>query len=422
MFDSPRELLDKIRLGESTFLELKEIRFSGKRVTSPSRDSLADEFAAFANGNGGVCLLGVEDGSREILGVPIARLPVAENFIQEICNDSINPPIVPIVDYIWLPSVTGEHVSIIKIDITRSMFVHRSPSGYLYRIGSSKRHMSPDYLARQVQHRGQVRIRPFDEQIVPNARLDDLDLDLCDRFIKSTTTGDSRSNLLSKLHMIKLDDYDEWRPTVAGILMASEDSRRWLPNAYIQAVAYRGTNIGSAGTFQNTYQQDAVDIAGPLDQQIMKACQFVSGNMKTLAAKYQGRVDRPQFDISAIFEAIVNAVAHRDYSIHGSKIRLRIFENRLEIYSPGTIPNAMTIESLPYLQSTRNEVITSLLAKCPAPVDRLELSATRSTIMDKRGEGVPIILGNSERLSGRLPEYRLIDDAELMLTIYAPED
>ena len=421
MFDSPRELLDKIRLGESTFLEFKEIRFSGKRVTSPSRDSLADELAAFANGRGGVCLLGVEDNSREILGIPINQLPVAENFIQEICSDSVNPPIIPIIDYIWLPSIRGEDVPIIKVDIVQSMFVHRSPGGYLYRIGSSKREMSPEYLARLVQQRGQVWIRPFDEQIVPNARLDDLNPNLCDRFI-SSIASDSRSNILSKLHIVRLDEDDEWRPTVAGILMASGNSRQWLPNAYIQAVAYRGTDIRTTGTLQDTYQQDAADIEGSLDQQITRACQFVSVNMKTVATKFQGRIDKPQFDMTAVFEAIVNAVAHRDYSVHGSKIRLNIFENRLEIYSPGTIPNAMTIESLPYLQSTRNEVITSLLAKCPAPIEGLELSANRSTMMDKRGEGVPIILGNSERLSGRLPEYRLIDDAELMLTIYAPED
>ena len=131
-----------------------------------------------------------------------------------------------------------------------------------------------------------------------------------------------------------------------------------------------------------------------------------------------GRVDRPQFDMAAVFEATVNAVAHRDYSIYGSKIRLRMFEDRLELYSPGSLPNFMTMESLPYLQSTRNNVITSLLAKCPVP-DQPWMTTDRRTMMDRRGEGVPIILGNSEKLSGRLPEYRLIDDAELMLTIYA---
>ena len=91
--------------------------------------------------------------------------------------------------------------------------------------------------------------------------------------------------------------------------------------------------------------------------------------MKIATFKHLGRADQPQFDIEAVFEAVVNAVAHRDYSIHGSKIRLRLFEDRLELYSPGGIPNAMTVERLVHLQSSRNEVVTSLLAKCSVPVD-----------------------------------------------------
>ena len=143
--------------------------------------------------------------------------------------------------------------------------------------------------------------------------------------------------------------------------------------------------------------------------------------MKTAAFKDQGRLDQPQFDMTAVFEAMVNAVAHRDYSIHGSKIRLRLFRDRLELYSPGSIPNTMTVEDLAYLQSARNEIITSLLAKCLVPTDKVWITTDRRTMMDTRGEGVRIIMDNSERLSGKLPEYRLIGESELMLTIWAAD-
>lgn len=123
--------------------------------------------------------------------------------------------------------------------------------------------------------------------------------------------------------------------------------------------------------------------------------------------------------MTAVFEAVVNAVAHRDYSIFDSKVRLKLFADRLELYSPGAIANTMTVESLVYRQACRNETITSLLAKCPVPDDAEWLDMSRRTFMEKRGEGVRIVLENSERLSGRLPDYRLIDDAELLLTIYA---
>ena len=216
--------------------------------------------------------------------------------------------------------------------------------------------------------------------------------------------------------MAQLDEEGMWRPTVAGVLMASEDPRRWLPNAFVQAVAYRGNRTRAhPGTI---YQLDAADLTGPLDRQVIETCRFVAKNMRIAAFKDQGRIDRPQFDRTAVFEAVLNAVVHRDYSVYGSKVRLRLFENQLELYSPGSIANSMTIESLPFMQSARNEALCSLLTKCPAP-DEPWLRTDRRTLMEKRGEGVPIILDNSERLSGRTPEYRLIGEAELLLTIHA---
>lgn len=416
MFDSSKELLDKIRLGEDAFLEIKEVRFSGRKVTAPGRDALADELAAFANSRGGVCLLGVEDRTREILGIPVARLDAVEDLVREVCTDSIAPSLAPVIERRRLPATTGEEVAVIKVEVPRSLFVHKSPGGYLHRVGSAKREMAPDYLARLFQQRSQARLIRFDEQTVPGAVLDDLNPELWERFATSRTTDDGDS-LLNKLGMARVEDDGILRPTVAGVLMAGTDPRQWLPNAYIQAVAYRGSEIrpDSAG---GAYQLDAADIAGPLDRQVAAACRFVAGNMKTSAFKDHGRHDRPQFDMTAVFEAVVNAVAHRDYSIHGSKIRLRLFEDRLELFSPGAIPNTMTIDSLPYRQSARNEALSSLLAKCSVPATPW-LETDRRTLMDKRGEGVPIILDNSRRLSGKRPEYRLIDDAELLLTIYA---
>ena len=419
MFDNRKELLDKIRLGEDTFLEYKEVRFAGQRVTEPRRDSLADELAAFANSRGGVFVLGVEDRTREILGIPNDRLDTAERFVHELCHDSIDPPVVPIIERLELPTTAGEDVAVIKIDVPRSLFVHRSPGGYLHRVGSAKRIMSSEYLVRLFQQRSQARLIRFDEQTVSNATLDDLQPDLWERF-RTPRSPSEREHFLSKLHMARTDDGGTLRPTVAGVLTGSKDARPWLPNAYIQAVAYRGTSI-RAGASSDPYQLDAVDIHGPLDTQIVDACRFVAKNMKTAAFKDQGRMDRPQFDMSAVFEAVVNAVAHRDYSIYGSKVRLRLFEDRLELYSPGAIPNSMDVGDLGDLQSTRNDIIASLLAKIPVP-DQPWLTTDRLTMMDRRGEGVRVILDNSERLSSRTPEYRLIGDAELLLTIYAPAD
>ena len=414
MFDSPADLIGKIRLREDTYLELKEVRLTGSKVTAPHRDSLANELAAFANSRGGVCVLGVDD-SRAVLGIALNDLEAVEDFVRELCLTVVAPPLSPVIERLNLPNSAGEMLPVIKVEVPSSLFVHRSPGGYLHRVGSAKREMAPDYLARLFQQRSQARIIRFDEQVVPAATLDDLSAALWQRFA-SPRNRDSREVLLDKLAMARPDGAGVLRPTVAGVLMASADPRRWLPNAFIQAVSYRGTTIEPhAGPL---YQIDAQDITGPLDQQVLAACHFVKKNMRVAASKSQGRRDLPQYDLTAVFEAVVNAVAHRDYAIYGAKIRLRLFADRLELYSPGAIANTMTVDSLPYRQAARNEALTSLLAKCTVP-EQDDQFTQRHAMMDKRGEGVQIILDSTEKLAGVRPSYRLVDESELLLVIPA---
>ena len=414
MFDSVEELLRQIRLGEDTSLELKVVRFKGDQVSDPRQENLADEIAAIANTHDGVLVLGVDDKTRDIDGIPLEKLEAVERYVFEVCSDSIKPPVVFRSFRFELPDSAGTPRAVLKVEVARSLFVHESPGGYFYRQGSSKRKMPPDYLARLFQQRSQTRLIRFDEQIVSAGRLDDLDPALWRGFTGSSLSGKDE-DILIKLGMARKDEDGAIRPTVTGILMATREPRQWMSNAFVQTVAYRGTTIFSED--DTNYQLDAADVSGPLNDQIMNACAFVRKNMKVAARKDLGRTDLPQYDMTAVFEAVVNAVAHRDYSIHGSKIRLRMFADRLEIYSPGTIPNTMTIESLPYRQSSRNETISSLLARCPIPDPGL--AQHRPHMMDKRGEGVPIILERSAKLSGRTPEYRLLDNTELLLTIWA---
>ena len=150
----------------------------------------------------------------------------------------------------------------------------------------------------------------------------------------------------------------------------------------------------------------------------MKALGFVRKNMFTRATKKMARTERPQYSERAVFEALVNAVAHRDYSMAGTRIRLHMFKDRIELCVPGGLTNTLTTEGMQYRQHSRNELIVSLLARCP--VDNENLS--RTYMMERRGDGVPIILDESRALSGRRPEYTVIDDSELRLVIWAADE
>lgn len=408
MFDRVEELLRKIQLGEDSSLEYKGVAFRGKKISGPPRNDLADEIAAMANTTDAVLVIGVDDKTKDILGIPEGSLDTVENYIRDICNDSIQPP-VPIRSY-WmeLPDAVGELRPVLKIDIPRSLFVHKSPGGYFHRQGSSKRQMPPDLLARLFQQRSQARIIRFEEQAVPGTGPGNLDDKLQQRF--TSRSDEPPEVVLLKRNLLTREESGTIRASVAGILMCAAAPDKHLPGAYIEAVRYRGSLQDS------NYQIDALKIKGPLDQQIEQAMIFLRRNQKVAAVKEPDRKEMPQFSERAVFEAIVNAVAHRDYSIYGSKIRFLMFSDRLEIYSPGALPNTVTIESIALRQATRNELVTSLLAECPVAGSD---AVARKHYMEKRGDGVPIIFNESVNLSGRIPVYRLIDNSELLLTIFS---
>jgi len=410
MFEKTADLLKHIVLGEDSVLELKTVKFGEDKVTGPHRHSMADELAAMANTHAGVIVLGVDDKSKTIQGIPQDKLDAVETWLRGICNDLVEPPLDCIIRKVLIPADDGSEKVVVRVDIPRSLFVHQSPGGYFRRLGSSKRQMKPDVLARLFQQRSQARLIRFDEQTVPHAGLDDLNPKLWERF-KTVISSTNDLEFLKKLKLVSLNENGDLQATVSGVLLACDAPESFLSNAFIQVVCYRGIERNAA------LQLDAKDITGPLDVQIQDACKFVERNMRLYAIKAPHRIETPQFSMNAVFEAVVNAVAHRDYSIYGSKIRLHLFSDRLEIFSPGTIPNTMTISSLSERQSARNELLSSLLARCPMNVNAV--GSLRSFIMDKRGEGVPIIITESEQLSGRKPEYLLLDDAELKLTIFA---
>jgi predicted HTH transcriptional regulator len=410
-------LIQKIRLGEDSFLELKDVRFEGSRMSGPRQEVLADEMAAFANSFGGELVLGVDDKSHEVTGIPLDKLDIVETRLREACGGSIDPSLAPIIERMTLPNKAGEELPVIRVEVPRSLFVHESPGGYMHRVGSSKMRIPPDQLARLFQQRSQSRLIRFDETPVMTATLADMDEYLW-RKLRPRHSKDPNEIMLSKMAMLSQDEEGVWRPTVAGILLGCENPCQFLPTAYIQAVAYRGTTVVPQG--DGNYQIDAQDITGPLDRQIMDACAFVRRNMFVAAQKPPeggGRIDKPEYDIWAVFEAITNAVAHRDYSMPGSKVRLRMFEDRLEIYTPGMLPNTMTTETLSSRQSARNEAIASLLSRIPVRSE--EISLYRQHIMYRRGEGVGVVLERSEQLSGKRPVYEMPDPSELILTIYA---
>ena len=405
---SNEEIRRQMRLGEDSHWEFKEIEFAGNVPRSPRRDDLADELAAFANTDGGVVLCGVTD-SGGVQGMLRDQMDALERLLVEVCTDMITPPIRLAI----LRRELEEGLPFLLVEVPQGHAQHDSPGGSYHRVGSSKRRMTSDERLRLAQQRGQARFLWFDKQPVPGTGFGSLDESLWKPLLSTVGAADPES-ALERMGLLTSDENGTTRATVAGVLLCSPSPEEWLPNVCIAATCYRGNDRASG-------QIDAQTITGPLNRQITEAVAFAVRNMRVGAYKNPARTDLPQYSEAALFEAIVNAVVHRDYSIRGSRIRLSMFADRFEINSPGGLPNNLTIDSMDVRQSTRNETLASIFGRIP--IGEVRGSGDRQFFMERRGDGVPIILRETEALSGKIPEYQLIDDSDLVLTIpAAPTD
>ena len=398
------EIESRLRSGEDSGWEFKQVEFAGDRPRRPTRDDWADEIAAFANAAGGVVLAGVADDGK-VIGMSRAQIANLDALLVEVSTDTIKPPVRIRTHHTEL----SDGRLVLLAEVPESDSVHESPGGNYIRVGASKRLMGGDERLRLAQRRSQARFLWFDKQPVPETGFRTLAEALWKPLLSAEGAAEPEA-ALGKLALLVDDEAGVLRAAVAGVLLCTPNPEQWLPNACITATRYRGRDRASG-------QIDAQEITGPLNEQIAGAVAFAARNMQVAARKDPARSDLPQYSERAVFEALVNAVVHRDYSIRGTKIRLSMFDDRLEIQSPGSLPNNLTVESMGSRQSTRNEALTSVLARMP--VGGTRGGGDRRYFMERRGDGVLIIQRETWELCGKYPEYRVVDDSEVLLVIPA---
>ncbi|MYC67230.1 MAG: hypothetical protein F4X12_12945 [Acidobacteriia bacterium] len=397
------ELRQRLRLGEDSGWEFKQIEFSGDRPTSPRREDLTDEMAAFANATGGRLLCGVSDEGR-IQGMSPEQMAALDQLLVEVSTDTVEPPLRIDVHH---REIDGR--AFVLVDVSRGDAVHERAGRAYIRVGATKRRLGGDERLRLAQRRAQSRYLWFDRQIVPQSGFETLNERLWEPLLSAAGAADPH-RALKNLRLLASDEAGVDRATVAGVLLCTDSPQEWLPQATIVATCYRGRDRASG-------QLDAKEIVGPLPSQVADAVKFVVRNMRVAARKTPAREDAPQYSTAAVFEAVVNAIVHRDYSISSRRIRLSMFKDRLEIDSPGQLPNGMTIDGMDSSQATRNEVLASIFGRIP--VDGVPGSRRRRYMMERRGDGVSIIFTETRETAGVEPEYRVIDEASLVLVIPA---
>lgn len=333
-------LIETLRSSEGKTLEFKQ------DLSSPS--GIKRTVVAFANTAGGTILIGVEDKTGYVRGVadPLAL----EERVASLISDSISPRILPDIE---LLSYRDTHVLAVQIYPSGSRPHYLTASGCeagtYVRVGSTNRRADAALIAEMQRF---ARGEAYDERPMP-----DLDSEAIDFRVASELFADIKKLRRRDLDTLRVVTSHQGHkvPTVGGVLLFGQDRLTHFPNAWIQAGRFKGTDKGNI--------LDHVNLKMPLVSAIDQAVAFVEKH--AMHGAEIGRVRRQErwnLPPVAVREAVVNSVAHADYSQLGAPIRLAIFDDRLEIENPGLLPFGLTIDDLPHgVSKLRNRVIGRVL-------------------------------------------------------------
>lgn len=420
IYDDKQELLEEIAAGEDTLLEFKEVVFKGDQVRFASEEGrapkvIAEVFASMANTEGGLVVFGVNKHG-DVVGIDAAKRDKLEQFVVRCALDHCVPAIEPVLDWVYLPATNDATARLcLKVYLPRARFyVHQTSDGrFLKRVGSHRRPIPPEQLGRLLASK-QLSL-PFEERPVFAAPLDAINRNRFDdyhraRFDKPLSeSGLPYERVLGNLKLAVQQEDRPWQPSTVGLLLFSDHPEMHLPGAYVDIAVY-----DQAVADGNTV--DSKRITGPLTDQIEGVLSYLrtSPLIATVSRKDGlGRRERPAYSEFALQEAIVNALAHRDYEVSGSQVIVTVFPDRIEIRNPGGLHNTLTEENL-YAGCQpvrRNQIVAGFLRDYESP-------ATGRRYMETRGEGFLTLVRTSLELSGQRPELTNTGNA-VKLTMFA---
>ncbi|MDM8549713.1 ATP-binding protein [Desulfobacterales bacterium HSG2] len=338
------EIIEIIRNGESSKVEF--------RTQDVHPTSLAGEIVAFANFEGGVILLGVDDAGR-IIGCTRDDM---EEFVINVCRNTVRPSIIPMIEKFVISDK-----KILAVTIARGDTPHTDSRGMYYiRVGSTKQIPTQQELVRLFQRKN---ILQFDESPVIRATPGDIDIAKVNRYLagldQSPLNEENERALRHDLINLSvlIETEETLHPSFGGLLVFGKNPQRHFPSCNILCGAYSGDDFLS-----ETIREK--DLRGAADDLIEDAVAFLKLTMpqkNTLEQDIRRKVSY-LYPIEAVREGIVNAVCHRDYTITGSSVRIFLFRDRLEIRSPGGLPNTITLENMLFRQFARNQIIASFLS------------------------------------------------------------
>lgn len=384
--------------------------------------ALADVMMAFANAEGGLIAIGIHGGKVE--GVSGAQ--ERQNQWRKAARDFVLPPVPARFELLPCTNSAGEPDQLLLVELDASEHVHENVKGEVFiRIGDDDRRLTgPEAQELRYDKGGTF----FDGTAVRGASRADLDARLLDAYLRPLGATSRAEEALTARGLLTHGGTG-YLPTVGGILLLASEPQRWFPEARVRLLRYGGR---TAETGARANVVDDVWVDGPLGEQIRGARRQLrrwlgSAIRLGAAGRFRSTSIIPE---DAWLEALVNAVIHRSYSMGGDHVRASLFDDRLEVESPGRLPGLVRVETIRSTRFARNPRIARAmmelgygrelgegvdrmfeemqLAGLPAPAYRQgPASVTVVLLMDPLGARMLRLLPAG---SERLVEYLLVND------------
>jgi ATP-dependent DNA helicase RecG len=318
-------------------------------ISEPEPQLLAETLVALANADGGTILIGVDEGGQAMGQVYEDEVEGALRAAMHECR----PPVV----VRWHQAAAEDGLAF-AIVVARSPELHSLADGrVLVRTGMENRPLSGDEIRQLAATKS---TGDFESEIAPGAQRGDLDDEVIAEFIARWEERQHRDwtrpvdNLL--LEVGALNEHGD--PTVAGVLLFARNPQAFMPQSGLTFVKFVGT-MPRGVTGEPGYGRRE-EIGGPLARIIQRTWEVVGEEMR-VGAVVTGlvREERTEYPVSAVREALVNAVAHRDYRLGGRRIEVRMFADRMEIVSPGGLPGFITVDNIVDEHFSRNPRLVS---------------------------------------------------------------
>ncbi len=306
-------------------------------------EALAECLVAFANGDGGLIVLGLDENGRSTAPIWDEEAEAALREAATLCR----PP----VPSRW-QRVETRGGELIGINVARSLDLHSLYDGrVLIRSGEHNRPVTGDQIRDLA---GSKTTAEFETELVPGAKIEDLDGDMIAEYIERRSRRGAAKVTSTPDLLFEVGATDRTgNPTTAGILLFGKRPQMFFPQSGIVFVKFPGAEPRGEDGGIGYGRRD--EITGPLARVVERAWNIVFEEMRVGAVvDHLERKEITEYPRFAVREALVNAVAHRDYRIKGRRIEIRMYADRLEIISPGGLPGYMTLDNLVEEHFSRN--------------------------------------------------------------------